>query len=228
MIKVNMIKSIIISILGLAISVSCSGGEIYNQLPEKIDPNETYVFYSHGYIVEGDNPKPINDRFGWGLYDFPAIKESLSDESYHLVAYHRPKNTDPYKYANELNSQVRKLVEHGVSPNNIVIMGFSRGAFITGLTSDKLSDLAIDTIILAGCGRLVSKSHTDIKVYGDVLSIYDKSDQASSCQSLEKKSQGLKSFSELEINTGLEHGAFYRPLPDWVEPVKAWIKSKRS
>ncbi len=107
-------------------------------------------------------------------------------------------------------------------------MGFSRGAFITGLTSDKLSDLAINTIILAGCGRLVSKSHTDIKVYGNVLSIYEKTDRANTCKSLKAKSYNVKSFTEIEINTGLEHGAFYQPIPEWVEPVKNWIKSKRN
>lgn len=226
--KVDMIKFIMGSALGFSISACAIGGEVYEEFPEKINPNEKYVFYSHGYIVEGDNPKPIDKRFGWGLYDFPAIKKSLSDKSYNLVAFHRPKNTDPYQYANTLNDQVRTLVNKGVSPKNIVIMGFSRGAFITGLTSDKLSDLAIDTIILAGCGRLVSKNHTDIKVYGNVLSIYEKSDRASSCKALEKKSRGITSFSEIEINTGLEHGAFYRPIPAWIEPVKAWIKSKRA
>ncbi|WP_210418560.1 hypothetical protein [Aliikangiella coralliicola] len=201
---------------------------MYDKFPDDINPKEKYVFYSHGYIVEGENPKPINKKFGWGLYDFPAIKKSLSDDSYNLIAFHRPKNTDPFKYANELNDQVRDLVKKGVSPKNITIMGFSRGAFITGLTSDKLSDLSINTIILAGCGRLISKKHTDIKVYGNVLSIYEKSDRANTCKALKAKSTNVKSFTEIEINTGLEHGAFYRPISEWVEPVKNWIKSKPS
>lgn len=200
---------------------------MYEKFPDEINPKENYVFYSHGYIVEGDNPKPVEQKFGWGLYDFPAIKKSLSDDSYNLIAYHRPKNTDPFEYANELTRQVRYLVEKGVSPKNITIMGFSRGAFITGLASDKLSDLAVNTIILAGCGRLVSSNHTDIKVYGHVLSIYEKSDRANTCMALKAKSYNVKSFAEIEINTGLEHGAFYRPIPEWVTPVKNWIKSNQ-
>ena len=107
-------------------------------------------------------------------------------------------------------------------------MGFSRGAFITGLTSDKLSDLAVNTIILAGCGRLVSKSHTDIKVYGNVLSMYEKTDRANTCKALKAKSTNIKSFTEIEINTGLSHGAFYRPIPEWIKPVKKWIKANHS
>ena len=200
---------------------------IFDAFPEKINPEQSYVFYSHGYIVEGDNPKPIDKRNGWGLYDFPAVKEALSDENYNLIAYQREKNTDPFKYANELNSQIRKLVAAGVNPENIAIVGFSRGAFITGLTSDKVSDLAIDTVLLAGCGRLVSKKHSDIKVYGDVLSVYEESDRANTCKLLKRKSRYVDSFTEIQINTGLSHGAFYRPIPEWVKPVKAWLTKGR-
>jgi len=137
--------------LGAACLVANSvlAGQVYDTFPTSVKANEKYVFYSHGYIVEGDNPRPVDKRHGWGQYDFPAIKQALSDDSYNLVAYHRPKNTDPFEYAQTLNEQIRKLVAKGVKPENIAMIGFSRGAFITGLTSDKLSDLAIDTVLLA-------------------------------------------------------------------------------
>lgn len=105
-------------------------------------------------------------------------------------------------------------------------MGFSRGAFITGVTSHKLADLAVNTVILAGCGRLVSSQHEDIQVNGHVLSVYEKTDRANSCRHLKAKSPTVKSFEEIEINTGLEHGAFYRPIDEWVKPVKTWITSR--
>jgi hypothetical protein len=225
--KTPLFKSLVFSLLSVFSTVSYSG-EIYNQLPETIDKDKGYVFYSHGYIVEGDNPTPVDERFGWGLYDFPKIKEALSDDSYTLIATHREKDTNPYRYATELSMQVRQLVDQGVNPKKITIMGFSRGAFITGLTSDKLSDLGVNTIIMAGCGRLISKGHMDIKVFGHVLSIYEKSDRANTCEKLKEKSADLDSFEEIEINTGLEHGAFYRPISQWVDPVKAWIKTKHA
>lgn len=211
----------------LLLSQSLLAGEVYTSFPENIDASKKFVFYSHGYIVEGTNPKPINTKNGWGLYDFPAIKNALSDDDYHLIAFHRPKDTEPYKYAYELSKQVRALVAAGVNPQNITIMGFSRGAFITGLTSDKVSDLAVNTIILAGCGRLTWNSTSDIKVYGHVLAINEKTDGSKSCRKLEEKSYGVKSFTEIQINTGLEHGAFYRPIPEWINPVKDWIKSPK-
>ena len=209
------------------LSFSTLAGKVYDSLPAQINPNDTFVFYSHGFIVEGDNPRPIDTRNGWGLYDFPAVKQALADDSYHLVAHHRPKNTDPFEYAQFLNEQIRRLIAAGVKTQNIALVGFSRGAFITGLTSDKLSEHAIDTVILAGCGRLISRKHTDLKVYGDVLSVYEDTDQANTCKKLKDKSTNIDSFTEMEINTGLSHGAFYRPIPEWVKPVKEWLTKTR-
>jgi len=224
----KLISNFFISFVGLLVSASAVAGKIYTDFPLEIKADQSYVIYSHGYIVEGTNPKPIDQRFGWGLYDFPKIKKALSDDSYNLIAIHRPKNTDPFEFATKLSMEIRKLTESGVKPGRITIVGFSRGAFITGLTSDKLSDLQVNTIILAGCGRLVSKNHTDIKVYGHVLSIYEKTDRANTCEKLKQKSRLVKSFTELEINTGLEHGAFYRPIPEWIGPVKEWIKARHN
>jgi len=213
-------------IAGLSFVSSASAGEIYADFPTKIDPSASYVFYSHGYIVEGDNPKPINTKQGWGVYDFPMVKQALADESYHLVAYHREKNTDEFKYAVKLEKQVRQLIKAGVDAKKITLIGFSRGAFITGLTSDKLSDIGVNTVLLAGCGRLISSNHSDIKVYGDVLSIYEETDRSHTCKRLHNKSTHVDSFEEIKINTGLSHGAFYRPLSVWVDPIKSWIKSR--
>ncbi|CAH9056027.1 hypothetical protein PSECIP111951_01374 [Pseudoalteromonas holothuriae] len=219
-------KALMSGLLCTLISFNTLAGKVLDAPPESVSATDKFVFYSHGYIVEGDNPKPVNIKQGWGVYDFPAIKQALSDDSYTLIAHHRAKNTDPFDYAYKLNQQVRTLVAKGVEPKNIALVGFSRGAFITGLTSDKLSDLAINTVILAGCGRLVWKKHTDVKVYGHVLSVYEKSDDSKSCSKLDEKSRQTRSFTEIQINTGLSHGAFYRPIKEWVDPVKQWIKTR--
>ncbi|OUR61214.1 alpha/beta hydrolase [Colwellia sp. 39_35_sub15_T18] len=202
------------------------GGEVYDKFPDKINANDKYVFYSHGFIVEGTNPTPKNER--WGVYEFPAIKESLSDNDYNLIAYHRPKETDPFKHAEVLAKNVRELLKSGVDANHITIIGFSRGAFITSLTSHYLEETPVNTVLLAGCGRIASSKYSDIKANGELLSVYETSDRSGTCKSLQNRSVNLKSFAEFSISTGQEHGAFYRPLPEWVVPVKRWIKAKSS
>ena len=201
-------------------------GDIYDKFPEQIKANEKYVFYSHGFIVEGTNPTPKNER--WGVYEFPAIKKSLADSQYNLIAYHRPKGTDPFVNAKSLANDVRKLLKKGVEANHITIMGFSRGAFITSLTSHYLEKTPVNTVLLAGCGRIVSNKYSDIKINGAFLSIYETTDGAVTCEKLKNRSPQLTSFDEISITTGEEHGAFYRPIPEWVVPVKQWVIEKSS
>ncbi len=201
-------------------------GDIYDKFPEQIKANEKYVFYSHGFIVEGTNPTPKNER--WGVYEFPAIKKSLADSQYNLIAYHRPKGTDPFVHAKSLANDVRKLLKKGVEANHITIMGFSRGAFITSLTSHYLEKTPVNTVLLAGCGRIVSNKYSDIKMNGAFLSIYETTDGAVTCEKLKNRSPQLTSFDEISITTGEEHGAFYRPIPEWVVPVKQWVIEKSS
>jgi hypothetical protein len=150
----------------------------------------------------------------------------LSDNKYNLVAYHRAKGTDPFEYAEKLAKEIRKLIKHGVNANSITIIGFSRGAFITSLTSHYLEKTPVNTVLLAGCGRIVSNKYSEIKINGHLLSVYETTDGASTCKKLKDRSINLKSFEEISISTGKEHGAFYRPIPEWVIPVKKWIKSK--
>ena len=211
----------LISILFSSLSFA---GNVYDKFPEKINANEKYVFYSHGFIVEGTDPTPKNER--WGVYEFPAIKESLADNGYNLIAYHRPKGTDPFVHAKMLANNVRKLIHNGVIANHITIMGFSRGAFITSLTSHYLEETPVNTILLAGCGRIVSTKYSDIKMNGAFLSVYETTDGASTCIKLKNRSPKLTSFEEISISTGKEHGAFYRPITEWVTPVKQWINKK--
>jgi len=209
------------SILFSSISFSA---EVFDKFPESIKADEKYVFYSHGFIVEGTNATPKNER--WGVYDFPAIKTSLADKEYNLIAYHRPKGTDPFKHAELLANDVRKLLKNGVDASHITIMGFSRGAFITSIGSHYLQETPVNTVLLAGCGRIISSKYAEIKANGKLLSVYETTDGASSCEKLQDRSINLKSFEEISISTGKEHGAFYRPIPEWIIPVKRWIKKK--
>ena len=211
-------------LISILFSPASIASKIYDKFPEKVEANERYVFYSHGFIVEGTNPTPKNER--WGIYQFPAIKKSLADSQYTLIAYHRQKGTDPFIHSKALANDVKSLLDNGVAANHITILGFSRGAFITALTSHYLEETPVNTILLAGCGRIVSNKYLDIKMNGAFFSVYETSDGAVSCKKLKERSPNLTSFDEISLSTGKEHGAFYSPLPEWVIPVKEWIKEK--
>ena len=195
-------------------------GTINSQFPTEIDPYGHYVFYSHGFIVEGHNPKPVHKTFG--IYDFVAVKEALADESYHLIAYHRPKGTEPFVFAKKLAADVEALITAGVAESNISLVGFSRGGALSIMAANELKRTNINLIILAGCAGLIKKLPS-VKAYGKVYSIFERSDQVGSCQFLIDRNEVTK-FEEISINTGLSHGAFYKPKDEWVLPIKKWLK----
>lgn len=217
--KINM-KIKLLAAITFVFSTQNWATNLYTEFPDKINVNEKYVFYSHGLIVEGDNSTPVHSR--WGKYDFPAVKAALSDDGYNLIAYHRAKNTKPREFAKKLASDIKQLAKQGVPYNNIAVLGFSRGGGITGLTSHYVAQKKMKTIILAGCAGLL-KSDDGISIHGNVYSIYETSDSVGSCQFLIDRSPKVQSFTEIAISTGKEHGAFYRPLDEWVVPVKHWL-----
>jgi len=223
--KETVIKTLISAAIGLLISTNCIADNIYENFPKEVKSNEKYVFYSHGFIVEGTNATPVNPR--WGMYDFPEIKKVLSDESYNLIAYHRPKNTDPRKFAQMLAENAKTLIKNGVKPEDITFIGFSRGGAITILTSNYLASDKVNFVILAGCSKFI-KNNSELEVIGNVFSVFETSDGVGSCQFLIVRSKRVGTFKEISISTGKEHGAFYNPLPQWIIPVKKWLKSTRN
>ena len=205
----------------LLLAPICSWGvEIYDQFPASINSSERYVIYSHGLIAEGTDPKPVSPQYG--PYDFPAIKQAIfSNGGFNLIAYQRAKSLDD-SYVETLKSWVRRLVDGGVSPSRITLVGFSRGAYLTALASNGLTDVGINTALLAICEKGEVSGAPGLAFGGTFLSIYEKSDSLGKCTKLAARSH-LTSFKEVAISTGKKHGAFFQPLPQWLEPLKAWI-----
>jgi hypothetical protein len=204
----------------LLVPISSRAGEIYSRFPDTIHASERYVIYSHGLIVEGDDPKPISPKYG--QYDFPAITQILFDSGgFNLIAYQRPKSSDD-SYADTLKSWVKRLLEAGVKPTRITLVGFSRGAQLTALASSGLAAEGINTALLAICEDGDVTQAPGLVLGGNLLSIYETSDELGSCRKLSGRGH-LKSFKEVAISTGKKHGAFFQPLPQWIEPLKAWI-----
>ena len=202
------------------VPISSRAVEIYDRFPDDVHAGEQYVIYSHGRIVEGDDPKPISPQYG--QYDFPAIKKALfSGGGFNLIAFQRPKSSDD-AYANTLKSWVRHLLDAGVKPSRITLVGFSRGAQLTALASNDLASEGINTALLAICEDGDVSHATGLVLGGNLLSVYETSDELGSCRKLSARSH-LKSFKEIAISTGKSHGAFFQPLPQWMGPLKAWI-----
>jgi len=211
----------------MLIPMGAAAVELYDRFPDQIHSEERYVLYSHGLIAEGDDPTPVSPQYG--RYDFPAIKRAIFDGGrFNLIAPQRPKNPDYEQYVGTVTSWVHRLIEAGVKPSRITLIGFSRGGQLTAVISSRLAHEGINTAILAICedGDFVGEppfpGPARPVLGGRFLSIYEASDIVGSCARLAARSH-LLSFKEIEISTGKKHGAFFQPLPEWVLPLKAWI-----
>lgn len=81
----------------------------------------------------------------------------------------------------------------------------------------------VNFVFLASCGTWLS-SKLDLHPTGHVFSIHEESDRiGGSCEEFVGRNDDLSSFSELEISTGKEHGAFYLPRAEWMAPIMHWI-----
>ena len=203
-------------------SLGTAAAELYDQFPETIRASERYVIYSHGLIVEGTDPRPVHPDFG--VYDFPAVTQALfANGGFNLIAHHRPANTDIAAYTDTLAGWVQRLLDAGVPASRVTLVGFSRGAHLSALASSRFQEAGINTALMAVCSDGTIAADPPVAIGGQFLSIYETSDVVGSCAKLAEHSPHIKGFREVSISTGLSHGAFYRPLHEWMEPLKAWI-----
>jgi hypothetical protein len=193
--------------------------------PISIDPNQRYLFYLHGKIIEDQGIPAVSPDFG--EYEYGAILEKFEGYGFTVISEPRPINTDGVEYAKKVASQVHKLLDAGVLPENISVVGASKGGGIAINASHLIRNPDIRYAILAICSpeEIAGLKQTGVNLSGKVLSIYDFADTlAGSCRDLFEFSEGkgLSSSKEIVLNVGTGHGILYEPLDDWMMPVKAW------
>ena len=214
---------ILISLLLVVLPFERAGaGEILKKPPGKPNPDARYVFYLHGQIVQDVGPRPTHPQYG--LYDYPLILETLAGHDLTVISERRKQGTDRQEYANAIVKQVDSLLDRGVEPERITVLGFSAGGIIAIYASSMLPDADTNFVIMASCSDWMYDA-PDLRLNGRVLSVYELSDFATSCKELADRSPGLSNYQDVAINTGKEHGAFYLPDDAWVLPVVDWIKT---
>ena len=199
--------------------------DIFTAPPDKPDPAETYVFYLHGKIIEEKGPRPTDARFG--LYDYPAVLETLASRGAVVISAQRPKDTDMAAYAGEVVGQVERLIESGVPEDHIVVVGFSKGGGIAARVSSFLRRKDVRFVLLAACW---DAKQAPVRLTGRVLSIREASDTlvTESCRTFAEQTEKPTSFDEIVIDTGRSHGAFYLPRAEWTTPTLEFIHANQT
>ncbi len=197
---------------------------IFQSVPDNPDSSKRYLFYLHGLIVEEAGIRPISEEHGY--YEYQKILKELAREGFIVISEARKKGTAIKPYAEKIVSQVKQLLQRGISPKNITIVGASKGGVISAYVSNLLREKEINYVFLAG---LFEKCLADenLKLYGKVLSIHDRADNLSITPGLYfERSAGLGHFDQIVLALDVGHGLIYKPYREWIDPLLAWVNSK--
>lgn len=209
--------------LVLCQNLGAQEGNALDRLPDKVDLRARYVIYLHGRIIEDQGRRPSHPA--WGIYEYQQILDALASAGVTVISEQRPPMTDMDRFAGHVADQVRQLLRAGVQPERVSVVGFSKGGGITMRASALLQNARINFVLLAACGDGDFRG-SDLRVWGRILSVYEASDEdGRSCASLFTRSGSTGERSEVQINTGEQHGAFFRPRAEWLGPVRRWIRA---
>jgi hypothetical protein len=195
---------------------------ILPHVPDSPDPGKRYLFYLHGLIIEEAGIHPKSEEHGY--YEYELILQELAREGFVVISEAREKGTQIATYAEFIAGQIQKLLSNGVPPGNIIVTGASKGGIISAYVSTLLREQGIHYVFLAG---LFEKCLMDenLKLYGNVLSIHDRSDKLSMAPDLFfQRSKGLGKFEAIILPLDVGHGLIYKPYREWIDPLLEWVK----
>jgi len=194
--------------------------DLHSEVPSAIDPGARYLIYLHGAIIETQGTRPTHPRFG--VYEYEEILSVLAGRGFTVISEARPSGTEVAEYAEKVADQVRTLIDAGVPPEKITVVGFSKGGMIAILTASVLADDRVNFVFIAACGRWLDE-RPEIAPRGRLLALREASDEMiGPCDGLFARAEGEGERHETVVELGGGHGAFYRPQAEWVDSVVAW------
>ena len=200
--------------------------QILTDVPAEIDPDARFLFYLHGAIIERAGVRPTHPEFG--VYEYQEILEVFAGRGFAVISEARPAGTDGTAYAATVADQVRALIAGGVPPEHITIVGFSKGGGIAIVASSMLENNRLNFVFMGACGPWLD-SRPEIAPHGRLLALHEASDNlVGSCEGLFARATGDGEREEITLELGGGHGAFYRPQPEWVDPVVEWVSPAAS
>ncbi|HST20125.1 MAG TPA: hypothetical protein VLR90_03350, partial [Blastocatellia bacterium] len=113
-------------------------GALWRDTPQPIDTSAKYLFYLHGRIIEEEGINAVSQVFG--AYEYEQILQTFVDKSFIVISEPRPKGTDVQQYAAKVVGQINILVQAGVPPQKITVVGASKGGSIAVATSSQLKN----------------------------------------------------------------------------------------
>jgi hypothetical protein len=184
--------------------------------------DEHYLFFLHNKWIEDHELSEAHPQYGRAEYR--EIVSAFGKEGFEVISEKRPANTDEKAYAKKIAAEIDGLLQKGVDPGHITVVGTSKGGFIAQYVSTYVRNEHLNFVIIGSSFEGMVERMPDIDLCGNVLAINEKSDQGSVSLAgrIQKSTCSIQHFKNIELNTGKAHGFLFPLMKEWFEPAVKW------
>jgi hypothetical protein len=181
-----------------------------------------YIFFLHNRFIELNELSAKHPEYGRAEYN--AILDSFKQDGFIVISEKRAANTEATAYAKKIVTQIDSLIQLGIPPNQITVIGTSKGGYIAQYVSTYLANPSVNYVFIGCFSTSDIQSLPEINFCGNILCIYELSDAYATSAESRRMTSKLKvtRFKEIALNTGLKHGFLFKLLVEWLNPCKMW------
>ncbi len=219
-----MMKKLFVTVLFCVLPLSSIAQ--LSDVPDKPKVGAKYIIYLHGVGVERLGIAKAEE-------DYRGIVKALQGRGFTVISEVRSYETKPNEYGKKVAGQIKALITKGVPPENITVVGFSKGALITLVAAAAGDNPKVNYVVLAGCYKKGKEDHDAYannvapRMKGHILSMYDAVDpNFGTCQDFFAAAGDKVTGKEIQFKTGQGHGLFRKAIDQWMSPLSDWASGK--
>ncbi|MFC6096327.1 alpha/beta hydrolase [Flavobacterium qiangtangense] len=214
-------KLYIIQTILFLVSIGCQS----SKNTQNLETEKDYIFFIHNKFLE-ENPDGTLAKEYNVKVEYNQILKSFSKDEFVVFSEKRKPNTNGIEYAKKVVLQIDSLIQKGIKPNKITVIGTSKGGYIAQFVSTFSKNSNLNFVFIGSFQDTDIEEIPTINFCGNILTIYEESDVFGVTAIKRKETSKLKinQFKEIELNTGLKHGFLYIASDEWIKPCKMWAK----
>ena len=184
--------------------------------------NDRFIFFFHNRFLEEHRLNELHPEYGRSQYK--EILTEFEKSGLKVISEKRNGNVNAREYAIRIVNKIDSLINNGIEPEKITIVGTSKGGYIAQYVSTLANNPALNFVFVASFRNDDLENIPEINFCGNILNIFEKTDTfgMSAIQRKENSTCEIKNFKEIELHTGMGHGFLFKPLKEWIEPTIKW------
>lgn len=155
--------------------------------------------------------------------DHAAIIREFEGQRFNVATF-APVGEDRVTYARRIADHVRGLMQQGVAPEAISVLGGGSGSDVALLTSAIVGNRHVNYVVLGGCDPMLKDSH-HFRLAGEVLALRDAAQGPRSCRPLFTGSPRLQERRDVRLSTTHGSRLFDTARDEWTKPAVRWMNN---